>query len=25
VIDGEFEDLSSPKPPTHPPSGWTKH
>ena len=25
VIDGEFEDLSSSKPPTHPPSGWTKH
>jgi UPF0716 protein FxsA len=25
VIEGEFEDLSSPKSPTHPPSGWTKH
>lgn len=25
VIEGEFEDLSSPKAPTHPPSGWTKH
>lgn len=25
VIDGEFTEVNSPKPPTHHPSGWTKH
>jgi UPF0716 protein FxsA len=25
VIDGEFEDVTPAKPPTHSPSGWTKH
>jgi UPF0716 protein FxsA len=25
VIDGEFEDVTTDKKPTHPPSGWTQH
>ena len=25
VIDGEFEDISPNKKPTHDPSGWTRH
>ena len=25
VIDGEFEDVTPPVKPTHPPSGWTRH
>ena len=25
VIDGDFEEVSAPKKPTHPGSGWTKH
>ena len=25
VIDGDFEEVGTPKPPTHKPSGWTKH
>ncbi|KJZ19420.1 FxsA family protein [Loktanella sp. S4079] len=25
VIDGEFQDITGDKKPTHPPSGWTRH
>ena len=25
VIDGEFQDVTGDKKPTHPPSGWTRH
>ncbi|PRY75745.1 UPF0716 protein FxsA [Yoonia maritima] len=25
VIDGEFQDVTGDKKPTHPPSGWTQH
>ncbi len=25
VIDGDFEEVNTPKRPTHKPSGWTKH
>ncbi|WP_106746656.1 FxsA family protein [Yoonia maritima] len=25
VIDGEFQDITGDKKPTHPPSGWTQH